>query len=331
MPRRKHSCLDFDTCESLSALLNNGFPFPEAAKILRNRKTAPVFDAVLERLEKGESVDGFLASYMHESIRPLFSAYAGYMPLHNALDLSIRLSREDGEQKKKLLGGVLYPCGLLAGTAGGILLFARYILPVMLSLMASFHMEQGIYASLAGIIRVCAYVFASVLFLCLGAAVYLFHPKRISSTYTYLAKRFPSSLTVQYASRDFTRFYLECMHRGLSTRASLELLSKLDTKPLVACIASQAAALLEQGSAFEEAVYGAGMEPALARFFQIAVYAGDCEGMLEGYLAMFRVRTEKQIRRFSAFVQCLAYTAVGLIIVLVYSVLTMPLTILSEI
>ncbi len=329
--RQKRNWLDRETCESLNALLNNGFALRQAAEILADRRNEAVFQQILARLENGEEAESFLHLYLCTDLRPVFSIYVRYMPLADALDLSVKLTKQDGEQKRILMKGIFYPLGLLASSMAGILLFCRFILPVMLGLMESFHMEQGGFALMAVWIRTVTYASAGLFLVLAICTAVLTDRKRIARTYRFLAIHFPASLPVQYASRDFTRFYLECLRRGLSTRRILQMLAGLETKPLVACIAEEADRLLDEGDAFEEAVKHAGMEPALAGFFRIAVYAGDCEGILEGYLAMFKVRTEKQIRNFSRIVQAISYGAVGLMIVLVYSVLMVPMRMLSEI
>ena len=61
-----------------------------------------------------------------------------------------------------------------------------------------------------------------------------------------------------------------------------------------------------------------------------AVYSSDCERMLEGYLEMTRVRTETQIRRFSRTVQFVSYLMIGIMIVLMYRLLLMPVNMMQQ-
>ena len=61
-----------------------------------------------------------------------------------------------------------------------------------------------------------------------------------------------------------------------------------------------------------------------------AVYSSDCERMLEGYLEMTRVRTETQIRRFSRTVQFVSYLMIGIMIVLMYRLLLMPINMMQQ-
>ena len=52
--------------------------------------------------------------------------------------------------------------------------------------------------------------------------------------------------------------------------------------------------------------------------------------MLEGYLEMTRVRTETQIRRFSRTVQFVSYLMIGIMIVLMYRLLLMPVNMMQQ-
>ena len=53
--------------------------------------------------------------------------------------------------------------------------------------------------------------------------------------------------------------------------------------------------------------------------------------MLEGYLEMTKARTETQIRRFSRTVQFVSYLLIGVMIVLMYRLLLMPMNMMQRI
>ena len=105
---------------------------------------------------------------------------------------------------------------------------------------------------------------------------------------------------------------------------------QLPNRPVVSYIAANLDASMRQGESLEEAADTALLESSLSRFMKTAVYSSDCERMLEGYLEMTRVRTETQIRRFSRTVQFVSYLMIGIMIVLMYRLLLMPVNMMQQ-
>jgi type II secretory pathway component PulF len=177
--------------------------------------------------------------------------------------------------------------------------------------------------------------FSAVLFiLCAFAvlfALWRLSPAKIAETYRFLCPRLKDSWLVMAASRDFTRFFLECVRRKVPTMQALRMLKQMKEKPLVALIASELDESLMNGTSFEKAMASPYVESALARFIHLAAAAANAETMLEGYLAMSAKRTEAAIRRFSACVQLFSYSLIGLVLIFVYSILMLPMTMLQQI
>ncbi|NLH92563.1 MAG: hypothetical protein GX481_08975, partial [Atopobium sp.] len=84
------------------------------------------------------------------------------------------------------------------------------------------------------------------------------------------------------------------------------------------------------GDKFETAVDSPYLDPVLARFMKIAVYASDMEQMMSGYLELCRDRIRRQCRRLTRTIQLVSYAAIGVILILVYQLLMLPLTVMSQ-
>lgn len=328
----KEEVLDDETLDSICLLLGGGFSFQETLKILQTDANQKIFSAITEELSEGKAVDSFISGYCGKQIRVYLSGFLSYMNLRDALSASLNIIRQEKHEKSVLIKGCLYPCLLLGGMFAGIFLFASFVLPVMLGLMDSLHIDSALdYALMAGIIRTGSMIMA-ILTTAGGICVWvMLQQKRIRKTYLMMAAKFPDSLLVKTATRDFTRFFLECCRRKLSTYEALHILSALQEKPLVSLIAGMLDQSLLRGDTLEEAMRSCPLEKALVRFIHIAASAKDCTSMLEGYLAMCEKRTNAAIRRFSRTVQLTSYILIGLMLVFVYSVLMLPMSMLSQI
>jgi len=328
----KEEILDDETLDSICLLLSSGFSFQETLKILETDANQKIFDAVNAQLSEGKAVDSFISGYCSKQIRVYLSGFLSYMNLRDALSAALSICRQEKHEKSVLIKGCLYPCLLLCGMFAGIFLFASFVLPVMLGLMGSLHIDSAVdYALMAGIIRTGSMVMAILTTAGGICAMMMLQQKRIRKTYLLMAEKFPESLLVKTATRDFTRFFLECCRRKLSTYEALHILSALQEKPLVSLIAKMLDESLLRGDTLEEAMRCCPLEKALIRFIHIAASAKDSTSMLEGYLAMCEKRTDASVRRFSRTVQLTSYILIGLMLVFVYSVLMLPMSMLSQI
>lgn len=320
-----------DDCEAMIRLMNNGFSMKDAMHLLEETKNHECFEEIRERLSEGESLSDFFYLYCPREYRGYFSGFIRYMSFSDSLSSSFRIVEQEETQKKELIHGLFYPLMLFAGMLIGVWVFNQYVLPNMISLMAGFQIEGGSYVLIQRIIQYVSAGGIIALFLIVLMTVYSLQKSRIVSTYRRIYPMKPQSLLVQYASAEFVRFYLECERRKVPTIEAMKIIGTLKEKPLAAYIAAGLDHNLNEGISMKEAVTSASVEKALIRFFRIALYASDCTDMLEGYLEMVHVRTLNRIKRLSAAIQLVSYSAVGLVLIFVYQVLMMPMSMLQNI
>lgn len=318
--------------ESFCVLLESGFSFADAMKVLENRQNRPVFAEIRRRLAGGSSLTDFLCECCEKECRPYLAGFMKYMTIPSAMKAAASVVRSQRRSKEQIIRGMLYPCILLCGMLAGIFLFATFILPTMLSLMGSLGIEGGTdYERLRVFIRLFSLFLMILIVFSIVFVLYRMRPSRISDTYRFLARRIPDSLLVQTATADFTRFYLACMQMNVSTRHAMEILRSISEKPLVALIAAELDHSLMNGTTLNEAMETPYVDASLTSLIHIASACGQSEKMLEGYLRMCAARTESRIRFFSAAVQLFSYTVIGIVLVFVYSVLMMPMRMLQQI
>ena len=136
---------------------------------------------------------------------------------------------------------------------------------------------------------------------------------------------------VQKASAEFARYFLECVRVRISTIHTMKILLDIKEKPLVRLIAKELNDSLSKGESFEETLHTPFVEHALQQFFQIALHGSNCEKMLEGYLVMNQQRHIKQVRIFTRSVQLSCYGTIGLILLVIYQILMLPMQMLQNI
>ena len=328
--KRRKILLDEQTCSGIAVLMENGMTLQDAMNVIEDRRNADAFTLVRERLAKGEQLASFFPSLLTRGLGNVMDGFLQVLPFHQALSLSMTVMANEKQIRQKIIRQMLYPILMMCGTLAGICLFSSFVLPRMISLLASFHVTEG---GLDGV-RILIQTVSAVLFVLFLAgsllAVFCTRPKRIRKTYLFLAAHNRGILMIRHASEDFSRYYLECVRRNISTINTLHLLQNLEGKPLVGLIAEEMDRMLSHGSDFETAVSAIDVDPSLSRFLRTAFHASQCEKMLEGYLQMSSLRTETLIRRFSSAVQLLSYAVIGVMIVFVYLVMLMPMKMMQN-
>ena len=317
--------------QGIASLMNSGFSLQQTLTILDDPASKLVFDEIRARLESGEAISDFLCEYTPAAYARYLSGFLMYMPFHNALALSLSIVDTDDRNQNELLKGLLYPVLMMVGMLGASALFSLTILPAMISLLEGFQLEDPSY----GILKTAIPAAALTILILLAAAAVIFmisiRQKNIVSSYCFLLRFLKDSLPVQIASRNFTRFFLECVRQKLSTIQCMDILMHLPGRPVVSYIARMLDQEMRKGSSLEDAVHTNLLESSLSRFMKTAIYSSDCEKMLEGYLEMTKARTETQIRRFSRTVQFVSYLLIGVMIVLMYRLLLMPMNMMQRI
>ena len=327
--QRSKKKLSKETLSGISALMQNGFSLQQTLDILETGSEKTVFEEIRMRLEQGEAVSDFLCEYTPKTYAGYLGGFLQYMPFYNALALSIHLADDDDHNQNELLKGILYPVLMMVGMLGAAAVFSLTILPAMVSLMEGFGLHDPSYAWMKTMIPVAAMIILTMMIAGLIVFVIATREKYIVSAYRFLLRFCKDSLPVQIASRSFTRFFLECVRQKLSTRKCMEILQKLPKRPVVSYIASELDRSMQEGYSLEDASDTVLLESSLSRFMKTAVYSSDCEKMLEGYLKMTDIRTRVQIRRFSRTVQFVSYLLIGVLIVLMYRLLFMPMNMMQ--
>lgn len=327
--QRQIRCFREEDCENLSSLMKNGISFRDALVLLDEERLHFCITSIDERLRKGEQIESFLVHYLPETYRTYFSVFIQYLPFLNALSSTKDIVVKERKSREELIKGLLYPVCLFTGTCVGILLFNGFIFPSMISLAKGFNVDVHGYelvrsftaiAAVSGICGIVGFVFLSLL--CLNRGM-------IVSTYRFALKHSSDNLLVKKASEEFARFFYSCHTQSISTRNTLQILMKLDRKPLVSYIARRLDWMMNEGKDMDFAMKNADVEEALVRFFHTAYYSSSLSEMMEGYLCMSEKRTQATIRKISLLVQLSAYCSVGVIVILVYRVLMLPVAMIG--
>lgn len=311
--------------------MENGFSFTDTLQILKTKRNEHRIKYVLEKLEQGQTFKEVFSMLLPKGYRRYFDNFIRYLPVLESMRISVELASYEEKMKQKMMKDMVYPVVMLFVMFIGMYLFNGFVFPQMMTLMTSFEINVTSYYFLRSFIQLLSWLVTILLVVGLLLWVVFQEPNRKCWLYRVLVKYVPDSLMVQKASAEFARYFLECVRVRISTIQTMKILLDIKEKPLVRLIAKELNDSLSKGESFEETLHTPFVEHALQQFFQIALHGSNCEKMLEGYLVMNQQRHIKQVRIFTRSVQLSCYGTIGLILLVIYQILMLPMQMLQNI
>ena len=311
--------------------MENGFSFTDTLQILKTKRNECRITQVLEKLEQGQTFKDAFSMLLPHCYRRYFNNFIRYLPVLESMRISVELATHEEKMKQKMMKDMVYPVVMLFVMFIGMYLFNGFVFPQMMTLMTSFEINVSSYYFLRSLIQLLSWLVTILFVVGMLLWVVFQEPNRKCWLYRVLVKYVPNSLMVQKASAEFARYFLECVRVRISTKQTMKILLDMKEKPLVRLIAQELNDALSKGESFEVTLHTPFVEHALQQFFQIALHGSNCEKMLEGYLVMNQQRHIKQVRIFTRSVQLSCYGAIGLILLVVYQILMLPMQMLQNI
>ena len=311
--------------------MENGFSFTDTLQILKTKRNERRITQVLEKLEQGQTFKEAFSLLLPHCYRRYFNNFIRYLPVLESMRISVELATYEEKMKQKMMKDMVYPVVMLFVMFIGMYLFNGFVFPQMMTLMTSFEINVSSYYFLRSLIQLLSWLVTILFVVGMLLWVVFQEPNRKCWLYRVLVKYVPDSLMVQKASAEFARYFLECVRVRISTKQTMKILLDMKEKPLVRLIAQELNDALSKGESFEVTLHTPFVEHALQQFFQIALHGSNCEKMLEGYLVMNQQRHIKQVRIFTRSVQLSCYGVIGLILLVVYQILMLPMQMLQNI
>ena len=311
--------------------MENGFSFTDTLQILKTKRNERRITHVLEKLEQGQTFKEAFSLLLPHCYRRYFNNFIRYLPVLESMRISVELASHEEKMKQKMMKDMVYPVVMLFVMFIGMYLFNGFVFPQMMTLMTSFEINVSSYYFLRSLIQLLSWLVTILFVVGMLLWVVFQEPNRKCWLYRVLVKYVPDSLMVQKASAEFARYFLECVRVRISTKQTMKILLDMKEKPLVRLIAQELNDALSKGESFEETLHTPYVEHALQQFFQIALHGSNCEKMLEGYLVMNQQRHMKQVRIFTRGVQLSCYGTIGLILLVIYQILMLPMQMLQNI
>ena len=311
--------------------MKSGFTLQECLSLIEEPGNQDVLSAIREHLDGGEDISTLFPSFCSPLYRKYLTGFLRVLSFPESLQLSTDIISARGSLRKETIRELFYPAVLMSGTFLGIVLFNELCFPPLIRMMESFRLSPDRWLAVQALIRTASVLSSLCLITAASTLLYFTRRKNIVHGYSILLRFLPASLPVLYVSVDFIRYFRQCVRLDLPTKQSLEILQDLPDRPLICSISAQIAQSLYEGSGFLQAMDRPGLDRTLLKFLRIAVMSSGMDEMLDAYTVYSEERIRQRCRRISRIIQVSSYALIGLIIILVYQVLMLPLTLMMQI
>lgn len=285
-------------------------------------------DLNLQRyLEQGMDIKEILLQGHKGSFYEHMRFFLPITSLQEAISSSISMEAFEKNVKQKFMKQTSYPMIIFLFSFVTLYVFSSMIIP---QLMQSFDLEheQSFLRSGVSIMQ----SFASAFFVIVLAVLALLLVARIHQGSKIILLRYCRSTTLPQAicSYRLAGYYAQLIHHGIPTRHAFTFLTQLDQASLMSLCVKQIVAQLEDGKELTEILAeNMWISKEFLQCWRIGLHTQDMETALKQYMERQEDVWMIQIKRAGIVIQAVAYGFVGLMVILVYQIMLVPLQILE--
>lgn len=316
--------------EGISRLLDSGFSFKDCLILLENEENEKTFKRLIQKLEEGYGIEECIGEVVDFKMKPTLVSLLSFLQLKDAIQLTLKLEDYDQSTKQQLIKSLMAPLTMLLGCLLGISLFSQLCFPSLYGMLESFNLTMGWIQGASTILNKLTQFLLIILLLCFLIFLYFKQPKRIVFGYLLLCRLHLSKTFRLFLSTQFAVYFNECAKLGNSTQQILLILQQLKSKPLIVFLAYHVEQALLKGETMENAMAVLYLDPSLHRFMQIACHSSSLNEMLTSYIYQNEEKGKELCKKWTKQITMFAYISIGILIVLIYQILLLPLSIIGQ-
>ncbi len=297
-----------------------GYPFLTCLELLGKDH-----HKLISQLEKGEKVQDILLKNQKGSFYEHLSFFLSLTSLPIAIQASIQLYEFFDNWKKRWKKQCSYPIFMFLFSYFIMLFFIIFIIP---QLLQSFQPENmGILFSF-----LLWFVKVYCIFIAIGILGVFF--LSIYMKYFYKEKMMMNILRIrwiqEYVVYILAGYLRELDLQGVSTREAFQFLLQLKAPLLLHYIIQKIDKELLQGKELLEAIQDTSIfSTNFCLCFRIGQKTGTLAEALMEYMQLQEQSWLQMLKKMSIFIQCIAYSFVAIMVILVYQVMLLPLEMLE--
>ena len=311
-------------------LLEENRPLEEIFNILGQDGNEETIDYLYENLRKGMSLENVLKG-LNGKIPQQLVFFLRFLPFAQAIKLALELTKFEKSLKNRLSSILVYPLSLAAMAFGVLFLFTYFVLPSILATFDGLNVENKLLVSLIDSMNIICYLILGLTLLISFIYLILKAKNKILDLWLFLHRFGLDKTNKRYVSYIFARYWQELLKRGLSTKQALEVLVKFQSKPEISFLASQFIQSFSARKDFKKTVGNSYLDSRFVIISQIGYEVNSFPQALNEYCGLVEKWIDNKLHQLSIIVQIIAYGFIGIIVIMVYQAMMMPLSLLETI
>lgn len=305
-------------------LLKNGYPLLDACSLLDVD-----IPSLKKEIENGKQIHEILMVDTSQLFIRHLRFFFQFMSFADAIDSAYQLHNFEHRLKRQLIKKSMYPIILCVFAFIMLYFFSQNIIPQMLTTFATDTSFQTL-ATLVSIIRIILQIIFWLTFTTLCITLYLKKHRNLHAKLVW-KYRFKIPYICQYLTYLFAGYILAFEQRGIATLQAMQYLKKIKTASAFKYFIDQIDSNLLNGKTFESAL----METkVINKKFHLAFNIGNKTNQLcavmDSYMQQQLTFWETDIKKFAIILQCISYAFVGLVVLLVFQIMLVPLNMLES-
>ena len=323
--KKKHRELSFDTLtwRTIETLLHQNRPFADCLSLVRNNSNEYTVDCILEMLDNGESLEKIVQSLNKDKVGRQLQFYISFIPFSEALTTSLDIVYFENEMKKRLLKVLLYPSFLIIFSTLILFLFSYLILPSLVSMLDIQDMSLLVMVSIMNRILLLFYLIISILII---FYLFFYFKGELIQLWKILHALHLDVLLQKYVSYVFSQYLFVLLSHGVSTKRSMEVLKGFNDKPFIQFVAVSLHEQLLAGDSFDEVIHNQYLDDVFCMICNLGYQTNSFMQSLKEYKDVIEMWLEETIKKVSVIVQFVAYGFIGVLVVVVYQIMLLPLS-----
>ncbi len=284
--------------------------------------------ALLRELEQGKALAELLVQGHHGSFYNHLRFFLKITSLSEAITSALEMDDVMKNMRSRMLKQARYPMLLFIMSFFTLYVFTAQILP---QLMQSFALDEESNMWMSAIVILRGFAMMILGIVCVLLIVALIASR--SSTWKLVSMtclRF-TSLPQQYCSYLLAGYFAQLLHHGITTKNAFAFLTQCDASVLLKHCTSKMEAQLQEGIPLEDCLSAQDwLDQAFVRMWMIAEHTHNMETSLRQYQRHQEAAWEQLLKRFGMGIQISTYLFVGIMVILVYQIMLVPLQMMES-
>ena len=322
----KETSFDILTWKTIYTLLCQDRSFKECLLLIRNAKNEYVVTYIVDLLEQGVAIENIVKGMNGDKVCKQLRFFVSFLPFQDALHTALDMIRFENDINKSLSSTLLYPMFLIVFSSLVLFLFTHIVLPILQTML---ELQNDGFVLLLTVMNRCVILFYILLFIFIIAFIWLYQKSKVNELYKILHILHLDFIIKKYTSFIFSQYLYVLMEHGVSTRRSMEILQSYEKKPIIKFVASKLDEQFMKGNDFIDVLQNTYLDPTFCMLCNLGYHTNSFSYALLEYKEVVQMWLQAFIKRLSIIVQFIAYGCIGVIVIVVYQILLMPMTLLE--